>query len=281
MTTKSIDSIEIGAVFESGEVAEQWRRGKAQRDKVNAAANAMMLDLAYLRPGSRVLDVAAGTGDQTLMAAERVGPTGYVVATDISANMLKLAADAAREAGLMNVETRVMNAENIELDADSFDAAICRQGLMLFAEPVKALVEIRRVVKPDGKVVALVWSTEEKNPYQSLPFAIVRRIGNMPAPTAGKPGLFALGQPSLLEGVVRAAGFREIVTHTVPLRRRFESAAAAVQTMRNPVLEQLMAKLSDAEREQASAEMQQQFSQFEGPKGLEISGELLIGAGTK
>jgi ubiquinone/menaquinone biosynthesis C-methylase UbiE len=129
----------------------------------------MMLHVANLRPGNRVLDVAAGTGDQTLMAARRVGPTGYVLATDISANMLKLASDAAREADLTNVETRVMDAENLDLDANSFDSAICRQGLMLFSNPVKALVEMRRVVKPTGKVGALVWSSEEKNPYQAFP----------------------------------------------------------------------------------------------------------------
>ena len=69
MTTKSRDPSEIGSIFSSGEVAQQWQSGKAQRDKVNAAANEMMLDAANLRPGNRVLDVAAGTGDQTLMAA--------------------------------------------------------------------------------------------------------------------------------------------------------------------------------------------------------------------
>jgi ubiquinone/menaquinone biosynthesis C-methylase UbiE len=119
-----------------------------------------MLDLAEVRPGSRVLDVAAGTGDQTLMAAQRVGPAGYVLATDISASMLKLAAEAAREAGLTNVETRFMDAENIDLDADSFNAAICQLGLFLFSNPANALSEMRRVVRPGGKV-ALVFSTEK------------------------------------------------------------------------------------------------------------------------
>jgi ubiquinone/menaquinone biosynthesis C-methylase UbiE len=164
MTTKSPDPNEVGSIFLSDEAAEQWQSRKAQRGKVNAAADEMMLDAANLRPGNRVLDVAAGTGDQTLLAARRVGPTGYVLATDISASMLKLASDAAREAGLMNVETRVIDAENLDLDADSFDSVICRGGLMLFSNPVKALIGMRRVVKPNGKVVALVWSTEEKNP---------------------------------------------------------------------------------------------------------------------
>jgi ubiquinone/menaquinone biosynthesis C-methylase UbiE len=281
MTTKSPDPNEIGSIFLSAEVAEQWRSGKATRDKVNAAAIETMLGLANLRPGNRVLDVAAGTGGETLSAARRVGPTGYVLATDISAAMLKHASDAAREAGLMNVETRVMDAENIDLDPDSFDSVICRQGLMLFSNPGQALIGMRRVVKPKGKVVALVWSTEEKNPYQGLPLAIVRRIGNIPAPTSEQPGLFRLGEPALLEGVFRAAGFVEIVIHAVSLRRRFPSTAEAVQTMKNPLLQQLMTRLSDAEREQAWEEIREQFLQFEGPKGLEMPGEVLVGIGTK
>lgn len=281
MTTKAPDPSDVGSIFASGEVAEQWQRGKAQRDKVNAAANEKMLDLANLQPGNRVLDVAAGTGDQTLMAARRVGPTGHVLATDISANMLKHASNAAREAGLMNVETRVMDAENINLDGDSFDSVICRQGLMLLSNPGKALVGMRRVVKPEGKVVALVWSNEEKNPYQGLPFAIVRRIGNMPAPASGRPGLFALGEPGLLEGVFRDAGFLDIAIHAVSLRRRFASTEQAIQSMKNPALKQLMTKLSDAEREQAWAEIGRQLRRFEGPNGFEVTGEVLIGVGTK
>jgi len=99
MTTRSTDPNEIGSMFASDAVAAQWQSGRAQREKVNAAANEMLLDLANLRPGNRVLDVAAGTGDQTLMAGGRVGPTGYVLATDISANMLKLASDGATKGG--------------------------------------------------------------------------------------------------------------------------------------------------------------------------------------
>jgi len=128
---------------------------------------------------------------------------------------------------------------------------------MLFPNPVKALIGMRRVVKPQGKVVALVWSSEEKNPYQGLPFAVVRRIGNMPAPTAGQPGLFTLGERVLLEGVFKAAGFLDTVIHAVALRRRFASTEAAIGAMRNPALQQLMNKLSAAEREQAWEEIRQ------------------------
>src|SRR5512145_2310642 len=122
MTSKPPESSGTGINWQSSEVAERRNRGRARRGEIQGPATQMMLDLAEVRTGSRVLDVAAGTGDQTLMAAERVGPTGYVLATDISANMLKLAADAAREAGFTNVEVRKMDAENIDLDENSFDA---------------------------------------------------------------------------------------------------------------------------------------------------------------
>jgi ubiquinone/menaquinone biosynthesis C-methylase UbiE len=177
MTTRSPAPSESGTIFASTEVAEQWQRGKARREEVNAPANEMMLELANLRIGNRVLDVAAGTGDQTLMAARRVGPTGYVLATDLSASMLNVAAEAVRNVGLTNVDTRVMDAENIDLDPDSFDAVMCRMGLMLFPNPVKALIGMHRVVKPTGKVVVFVWSAQEKNPCRGVPLAIFHRFG--------------------------------------------------------------------------------------------------------
>src|SRR5918999_756154 len=100
MTTRSPNTSEEGAVFGSTDVAEEWQRRKAERAKVNTIADEMMIDLASLRAGYRVLDVAAGTGEQTIRAAQRVSPSGYVLATDISASMLKLAAEAIRDAGL-------------------------------------------------------------------------------------------------------------------------------------------------------------------------------------
>ena len=147
MATKSPDPLEAAINWASQEVAERRNRGRARRAEIQGLATELMLDLAEIRTGIRVLDVAAGTGDQTLMAAERVGPTGYVLATDVSASMLKLAADAAREGGFTNVETRVMDAENIDLDVDSFDAVICQLGLFLFSNPANTLRSMRRVVR--------------------------------------------------------------------------------------------------------------------------------------
>jgi ubiquinone/menaquinone biosynthesis C-methylase UbiE len=281
VTTKSPGETE--SIFASSEVAEEWRRGKALRDEVNAPANEMMLDLANLRAGSTVLDVAAGTGDQTLLAARRVGPTGYVLATDLSTSMLNVAADAARKAGLTNVETRVMDAENLDFDANSFDAVICRMGLMLFSNPVKALIAMHRVVKPMGKAVALVWSTEEKNPCRGVPLATVRRFGADLSAVPGLRPMFALGDPGSLEETFRAGGFHEVAVHTVTTRWCFPSTAEAIRAIKNsfPGLNRIMAQLNDADRERAWNEIEQELSRFEGPNGFEAPGEVLIGVGTK
>jgi len=243
----------------------------------------MMLEVASVQPGSRVLDVAAGTGDQTLMAARRVGPTGNVLATDDSASMLKVAAEAARNEGLTNVETRVMNAENLALDVDSFDAVICRNALMLFPNPAKALAEMRRVVKPGSKVAVMVFSAAERNPHHGIPFAIIRRLGNIPPPAPGEPWMYALGDPGVLEDVYSRAGFLNVSAHAVPIQRRLPSAVAAVENMRKGAgdTRELMNRLNETDRERAWAEVAEQFKRFEGPNGFEIPGEVLVGVGMK
>ena len=283
VSTRSPEPTETESIFASREAAEQWHRGKAHRAEVTGPANELMLDLANLRAGDRVLDVAAGTGDQTLIAARRVGPTGYILATDLCASMLDIAGEAVRNAGLTNVETRIMDADNIDLDTDSFDAVICRMALMLFSNPVKALTEMRRVVKPAGKVVALVLSTEDKNPYLAIPLAIVRRLGRMPLSTQGHSGAFALGGPGMLEDAYRQAGFLDIAVHSVSIRRGFHSTAEAVGAMKDffPSIQDLMAKLSDADRELAWTGIERQLGQFESPDGVEVPGEGLVAVGTK
>jgi len=275
MSTKLPDSGETDVNWGSGEVAQNWSRGQAQREEYYQPATEMMLDLADLRTGNRVLDVAAGTGDQTLLAARRVGLNGHVLATDLSATMLKVAIEAARKARLTNVETRTMNAEDLDLNPGSFDVVICRLGLMLFSDPPKALRGMHRVVKPGGKVATLVFSTAEKNPYQGVPSALLQGLGSK------VPSLFALGEPGMLEDAFRKGGFPSVVVHTVSLQRRFPSSAEYVRSLQDTPFAPIMAKLPDAERQQAWAEIEQRISQLKSSNGLELSGEVLIGVGTR
>jgi ubiquinone/menaquinone biosynthesis C-methylase UbiE len=263
--------------------ADWWSAGQAARQQTLGAATEAMLDLASVEPGKRVLDVAAGTGESTLMAARRVGPLGYVLAADVSGSMLNVVAEAARKESLTNVETRVMDAENLALDADSFDAVICRSALMLFPNPAKALSEIRRVMKPGGKVAVIVFSALQKNPYHGIIYGIVQRLGNIPLPATGEPWMFALADSGALEDVYKRAGFLTVSVQAVSIKRRFPSVAEAIRTMRNSAgdIRELMSRLNETERERAWVEIEEQLRRFEGPNGLELPGEVLIGVGTK
>src|SRR4030095_2428991 len=147
MTAERRIEDQAGGTYGSVEAAAGWRRTGVARAQVLAPLTERMLDLAGVGVDYRVLDVAAGTGEQTLAAARRVGPTGAVLATDIAAQMLALAAEAAAQAGLRNVETRVMDARDLDLEPEAFDAAISRLGLMLLPERAQALTSIHRALK--------------------------------------------------------------------------------------------------------------------------------------
>lgn len=271
------------SVFAQAGMGAAWQRGAAARARSMGPSTELMMDLAGLKPGDRVLDVAAGTGDTSLIAARRVGLSGYVLAIDLSPSMLEIAEEEVDEAGLANVETRVMDARTLDLATDSFDAVISRMGIMLMPERERALAEILRVLKPGAKLAAIVWSTAERNLSSLLPVMIGRRHANLPPPTPGEPGMFALGAPGLLERTLADAGFRDVSVRAVPAPRTFASADEMMgyMTRATPMLHGALEKLDEAGRAAMLAEIQATMRQFEGPDGITIPGEVLVGVGTK
>jgi len=272
--------VQAGGMWGPREAAAEWRRGAAARLQAFGPATEMMLDLVRVAEGSRVLDVGAGAGDSTVAAARRVGSSGRVLATDVSASMLEIATALARQAGLNNIDTRVVDAQRLDLAPDSFDAAVSRNCLMLILDYRQALTSIRRVLKPGGRFAAIVFSAPDRCPYLSLPHAIVFRMGRFTSPAPEEFGEFRLGAPGVLEDAFGTAGFREVSVHAVPTRRRFPSLGEAMQYARGPLpLRELMARLSPAEQEQAWAEIEHALAQFVGPQGYDSPCELLIGGG--
>jgi len=243
-----------------------------------------MLDMAGVTTGSRILDVAAGAGEQTLVAARPTGPSGSVLATDLSANILAFAGAVARAAGLINIETRVMDGENLEALKDgSFDAVISRVGLIYFPDQQTALTGMRRVLKPNGKLAAIVYSTAENNKFFSIPISIIRRRAHLPPPLPGQPGPFSLGSPGVLEAAYQQAGFRNVAIRTVAAPLRLPSAADCVRFERESfgALHQMLAGVSEEEREETWREIEQELRQFENTSGFEGPCELVIGSGSK
>ncbi len=264
--------------------AEAWHRWGTAIEEWLGAATEEMLTLANVQPGNRVLDVAAGAGGQTIAAAKRVGAKGSVLATDLSSNILDYAAQEAQKAGLTNVETKVVDGEQVNLDPNSFDVAISRVGLIYFPDQHKALTHMREVLKPGGRVAAIVYSTGENNKFFSLPVSIIRRRAQLPPPLPGQPGPFSLGNPGVLEGLYKQAGFHDVQIRVVPAPVRMKSAAECVRFERESfgALHQMLSGISsDAERESVWDEIARELRQFETPRGFEGPCELIIGVGTK
>jgi SAM-dependent methyltransferase len=270
-------------LWDSPEAAAAWQRGAALRASSMAGPTERMLELAGLKPGDRVLDVAAGTGDQSLAAARRVGPTGSVLATDISASMLEIAAREARAAGLANVETLAVDAEQLSLPAESFDAAISRNGLMFMLDLGRVLGIIRAALKPGGKLAAVVWSVRERNPYTTVPQDVLRRLRPELLDRSGMANAFSLAEPGRLESALAGAGFVDVAVERVPIVRRFDSASALVEQMRGTfsAVSSLLRSLEPAEQERAWAEIERAFGPFEGADGCAVPGESLVGVGAR
>jgi ubiquinone/menaquinone biosynthesis C-methylase UbiE len=241
-----------------------------------------MLDLVGVTTGSRVLDVGAGAGDSALVAARRARPSGHVLATDISASMLEIAAESAGHEGLTNLSTRVADSQHLDLASDSFDAAISRNCLMLIPDYRLALAEIRRVLRLGGRFAAIVYSSPDRCPYFSIPHAIAFRVGRLTSPRLEEFGEFRLSAPGLLQEAFSSAGFRDVTVHTVPTRRRFPSLSDAMQFARGPLpLRELMTRLSPSEQDQAWTAIERALAQFVGPNGYDSPCEVLIAVGTK
>ncbi len=268
-----------GSSWSSSEMAEHWQQDVERRRHDFAAATERMLEAAGLKLGDHVLDIAAGTGDQSLLAARLVGPGGSILATDISADMLTIAARVAQQEGLTNITTRVMDAEQLDLEDDTFDAVICRLGLMLLPHPERALREIRRVLKPGGKLAALVWSVPEHNPLWSLPLAILSKYAR--GTSSPGPNPFALSDPSVFERELTDAGFHEVSTRALPFQSHYASLDAFLHSTGSRLIAGVLGQLSQPEQQHLLVEVRQALSQFEGSHGLVAPAELLLGVGSK
>lgn len=264
--------------------AEAWDRWAPLLARWLGPSTEAMLDMAGVTAGSRVLDVAAGAGEQTLAAARRAGPTGRVLATDISPTILGYARKAAAQAGLANVETRELDGErHDQLAEGSFDAAISRVGLIYFPDQQKALRGIHHALREGGRFAAVVYSTPDRNPFFSIPVGIIRRRANLGPPLPGQPGPFSLGADGLLAKALEQAGFRDVEVRRVDSPVRLPSAAECVRFERESfgALHQMMASLDERERAETWQEIEAALGKFQSDAGFVGPCEMLVGAGTR
>ncbi len=261
--------------------AGAWHRWGPLLSRWLGPATELMLDMAGVAAGARVLDVAAGAGEQSLAAARRVGPSGHVLATDISAAILEFAQSSARLAGCSNVATQVLDGENLaELQAEPFDAVISRVGLIYFPDQQRALRGMRQQLKADGRIGVMVYATAERNPFFSIPVSIIRRRASLPPPLPGQPGPFSLGDPKVLERTLADAGFKDIDIRAVDAPVRLGSAAECLQFEQESfgALHQMLSGLSPEAQDAAWDEIEQALAQFESGGQFDGPCEMLVAA---
>lgn len=240
-------------------------------------AQAKLLEMADLQPGQRVLEVASGTGLVTLPAARAVGPTGEILATDVSDEMVRATLAAARQEGLDNVVTERMGAEELLVEDASFDVVLCSLGLMYVPDAALALREMLRVLRPGGQAVVAVWGQRSSCGWAEI-FPIVDKRVN----TEVCPLFFQLGVGDALEFLMRQAGFDDAQSERVPTTLEYASHedACGAAFLGGPVA-MAYSRFDEATREEAHAEYLDSISGFWTDEGYRIPGEFVVTRGTK
>jgi SAM-dependent methyltransferase len=222
-------------------------------------------------PPDLVLDLAAGTGD----VAEAVAARGArVIATDLSSVMV----EAARRRGIRGAEHRVMDMQAIDLPDASVDAVVSRFGYMLVPDPALALRETRRVLRPGRPLAFATWAPATRNPWATAYGPVLIERGLQEPPKPGEPGQFALGEPDVIDALVRGAGFDEFRVKEVPVEYRFPSWDEYSRVMNSLAasLRVTLAELDEDVRAEVDAAARSRLDRFLTPDGYVLPGVALV-----
>jgi enediyne biosynthesis protein CalE5 len=215
-SSSSIDIQKIKAQQRQGwdSVAEGWKKWWKPIEQSAQVVSDKLVDLAQIQQGYKVLDIGTGIGEPAVTAARHVGPSGKVVAIDISPQMLSIATQRAKDNDLDKIiEFREADAESFSLPSSTFDAIISRWGLMFLPNLSNALASMHQALVPNGRIAAAVWSTPQKVPFLSLAIGTAMKEVEASPPPPGTPGPFNLADTKMLQNEFRQAGFQDVTVH--------------------------------------------------------------------
>ena len=194
----------------------KWVRLASMLDAQIAPFGRCAMDRAAIAPRERVIDVGCGCGDTTIELGRRVGAEGSVLGIDPSAPMLDYARQRARAAGLANVRFENGDAQTHHLEERAFDALFSRFGVMFFADPPAAFTNLRRALRPGGRLAFVCWQSIQQNPWMFLPVMAAAAHVTLPAPPPpGAPGPFAFADADRVRGILQQAGFESVAFESI------------------------------------------------------------------
>ena len=225
MEASQIDAVEFrgGQREQWNRAASGWRKWSELIDTAAAHVSERLVELAGVRPGSRVLDVAAGYGEPSLTAARAAAPDGSVVASDISAEMLAFGRERAAAAGVANIEFVEADAASLDFPADSFDAAVSRWGIIFDPDGEGAAARVRGFLEGGARFAISSWGAPERVPFLAVPMRTAMQRLQVPPPPPGTPGPLSRPTPDALGGLLEGGGFSDVDVEETEVTFEWES----------------------------------------------------------
>ena len=254
MTETNADQIE----YWGGTAGEKWVWGQTMLDEMLAPFGRAAMDAAGVALGERVVDVGCGCGATTLELADRVSLLGSVLGVDVSGPMLRRAGELAGSAGASNVSFAMADASTYRFEPETADLVFSRFGVMFFRNPVEAFANMRRALRPEGRLAFVCWRALERNSWVKVPRDAVLKHVPAPEPAApDEPGPFAFADAERVTGILREAGFRGIVMEPHEFKVRNQGSLDEIVTFVTELgpSSRLLADVEGAAREAAIAEI--------------------------
>src|SRR6266705_776541 len=277
---------------QTDEVLREWRESAFYWQKHLGTIQTMfqpvteaLIKEADLMEGETVLDVAGGSGEPSLTIAETVGPTGSVTCTDAVTEMVTAAQSEAQRRGLTNVTFRQCAADSLPFENNSFDAVVCRLGIMFFPDPLAGLREMLRVTKREGVLSLAVWGKSDLNPFSYLITDVVARHFEAAAPAnPNAPGAFRFAEPGSLAGILAEAGAVDVrerelkfnIAPSISPEQFWELRSETSGTLREK-----LATLSPAQADLLKKEAQEAVREYFSNNQMSIPAQMVIVTGRK
>lgn len=209
--------------------AESWKELWATRERANQPIADRLVQLAQIKPGQRVLDIATGLGEPAVTAARLVGPSGLVVATDQAPGMIAGARERAASLGMTNMEFVETDAETLAVGSRQFNAVVCRMGMMFVPNLERAARRIAELLLPGGRFATAVWSVPEKVPMISVGLDVARGVLGTPPRDPNAPHPLRLGNPQPLLDALKAAGFKDLAVEPITISNEWPNAQVCAE----------------------------------------------------
>jgi ubiquinone/menaquinone biosynthesis C-methylase UbiE len=238
-----------------------------------------LIDEGGIIAGHSVLDVAGGAGEPSLTIAEIVGPTGSVTFTDAIAEMVVAAKSEGQRRGLTNVVFRQCAADSLPFANKSFDAVVCRLGVMFFPDPLAALREMLRVTKSGGTISLAVWDKSELNPFSYRITNVVARYSDVPPAGPNVPGAFRFAEPGALARILTEAGANEVKERVLKFHIAAPISPEQFWEMRSETsgtLREKLATLPTSQTDLVAQEAQEAIREFFSNNQMSIPAQMII-----